>query len=144
MTVVDVNVLIHAANRAAPVHEVSLAWLTRAANGTAAVLLPWVSILGFVRLTTHPRVLPRPLSNADAWKFVDRLLAAPAVRTADPAPGHAAAVERLLAAVPNPSRLTTHAHLAAIALENHAEVVTWDTDFSLFPSVRWRCPTLDG
>jgi toxin-antitoxin system PIN domain toxin len=143
VTVVDVSVLVHAANRDATVHGVSVSWLTSAINGSAAVLVPWVSILGFVRLTTSPRVMPRPLSNADAWGFVDRLLSAPAVRTVEPSSSHGATVERLLEQVANPSRLVTDAHVAALALENHAEVVTWDTDFSLFAGVRWRCPSLD-
>jgi toxin-antitoxin system PIN domain toxin len=93
-----------------------------------------------VRLATNPRVLPRALSNREAWNFADRILAARAVRAVEPAPGHAATVERLLEHVATPSRLVTDAHIAALALENHASVVTWDTDLSLFPGVRWRCP----
>jgi toxin-antitoxin system PIN domain toxin len=136
--------LVHAANSSAPAHDASRRWLEAAVNGSQTVLAPWVSVLGFVRLTTSSRVLSRPLGALDAWSFVKSLLGSPAVRTVDPGPGHAAAVERLLAQAGGNSRLVTDAHIAAIALENHAEVVTWDTDFALFPGVDWLCPAAPG
>ncbi|MDR2348553.1 MAG: PIN domain-containing protein [Bifidobacteriaceae bacterium] len=140
MWIVDVNVLVHAANASAPAHQASRRWLTAEINGPRAVLVPWVSLLGFVRLTTNPRVLPRPLAASEAWGFVKSLLSAPAVRSVDPGPGHAAAVERLVIQAGGNSRLVTDAHIAALALENQADVVTWDTDFALFPGVKWHCP----
>jgi uncharacterized protein len=36
--------------------------------------------------------------------------------------------------------LTSDAHLAAIAIENGAEVCTTDHDFARFPGLRWRDP----
>ncbi|MDR2377992.1 MAG: hypothetical protein LBD70_01005, partial [Bifidobacteriaceae bacterium] len=57
---------------------------------------------------------------------------------------HAAAVERLLSQAGGSSRLVTDAHIAALALENQADVVTWDSDFALFPGVKWHCPVAPG
>jgi toxin-antitoxin system PIN domain toxin len=144
MNIVDVNVLVYAANRAAQQHKASMSWLGAAVNGSRGVLIPWVAILGFVRLATHPRVLGKPLDAASAWGFVDRLTAAPAVRVPVPAPGHQATAQRLHLAAGGGSRLVTDAHIAALALENGADVVTWDTDFALFPGVTWGVPGADG
>lgn len=36
--------------------------------------------------------------------------------------------------------LASDAHLAALALEHHATVVSYDNDFSRFKGVRWRSP----
>ena len=38
------------------------------------------------------------------------------------------------------SRLTTDAHIAALAIEYQAEVHTSDLDFGRFPGVRWKNP----
>jgi hypothetical protein len=40
--------------------------------------------------------------------------------------------------------LVTGAHIAALALENQSDVVTWDTDFALLPGVNWLCPAAPG
>lgn len=39
-------------------------------------------------------------------------------------------------------KLTTDAHIAAIAHRHRATVHTADTDFDRFPDVRWRNPLL--
>ena len=39
--------------------------------------------------------------------------------------------------------LVPDAHLAALALEQHAELVTFDRGFGRHPRLRWRC-LLDG
>ena len=37
-------------------------------------------------------------------------------------------------------RLTTDAHLAALAMENQANLHTTDADFARFPGLRWENP----
>ena len=37
-------------------------------------------------------------------------------------------------------RLTTDAHLAALAIEHQAELHSNDSDFCRFPGLRWRDP----
>jgi predicted nucleic acid-binding protein len=51
-------------------------------------------------------------------------------------------VTGLLEGVGTGGNLTSDAHLAAIAVEHGATVVTWDSDFGRFPGVRWRTPGL--
>ncbi|NMD45782.1 MAG: type II toxin-antitoxin system VapC family toxin, partial [Propionibacterium sp.] len=36
--------------------------------------------------------------------------------------------------------LVNDAHLAALALEHRAEIVSYDNDFARFEGVRWRRP----
>lgn len=50
MILVDANLLLYAANRAAPEHERARAWLDDWLNGTVPLGLPWPSLLAFVRL----------------------------------------------------------------------------------------------
>ena len=50
MIVVDANLLLYAANQAAPEHRPAREWLDSRLSGTARVGLPWPSLLAFVRL----------------------------------------------------------------------------------------------
>ena len=76
MTLVDANILLYAANRSAPEHEVARDWLDRQLSGTARVGLPWPSLLAFVRLATNPLVLSQPAPIGKAWDQVEEWLGA--------------------------------------------------------------------
>ena len=79
MILVDANLLLYAANRAAPEHAASRAWLDARLSGSARVGLPWPSLLAFVRLATNPLVVRQPVSAATAWAQAGEWLgAAPA------------------------------------------------------------------
>jgi predicted nucleic acid-binding protein len=49
-------------------------------------------------------------------------------------------LERLLAPTGVAGNLVNDAHLAALAVEHRAEIVSYDNDFSRFPGVRWITP----
>jgi predicted nucleic acid-binding protein len=63
---VDANLLLYAANRAAPEHERARAWLDDRLNGTVPLGLPWPSLLAFVRLATNPLVVRQPGRRSQA------------------------------------------------------------------------------
>ncbi|MFT4035726.1 MAG: PIN domain-containing protein [Patulibacter sp.] len=79
-TTVDVNVLVHAINRGAPRHRAALGVIEDLAGGMERFTLLWPVVLGFVRITTHPSILPSPLAPQDAIMRIDELLALPHVR----------------------------------------------------------------
>ena len=61
MILPDVNLLVHAYNGDAPAFAAAKAWWERTLSEGTAVFLPWAVLLGFVRLTTSPKVVPRPV-----------------------------------------------------------------------------------
>ncbi|MBZ5495259.1 MAG: hypothetical protein LAP85_02565 [Acidobacteriia bacterium] len=67
---VDANLLVYAHVAALPQHDRAREWLDARLNGAAPVGLPWPSLLGFLRLTTNPRIFERPLSITNAWRQV--------------------------------------------------------------------------
>src|SRR4051812_19531271 len=75
MFVVDTNVLLYAANGAAPEHEKCAALLDRWRRDPSPWFTTWGILYEFLRVATHPKVFPRPLSAADAWSFVEALTA---------------------------------------------------------------------
>ena len=56
MILVDANLLIYAVNRDAVHVKASATMAASRAGGTVQVGLPWVCILAFLRVTTHPNV----------------------------------------------------------------------------------------
>ncbi len=137
---VDANILLFAVNASAPEHERAAAWLEEALNGSRRVGLPWESLTAFVRLVTNPRVVAKPLAPADAWAFVEEWLAAPAAWVPVPTERHAAVLGDLVRRYRPSAKLVPDAHLAAMALEHGAEIISADTDFARFVEVRWRDP----
>jgi toxin-antitoxin system PIN domain toxin len=137
----DINLLIHAHNSQAPHHDVARAWLGDLLTRGGTVGIPWAVMFGFVRLVTHPRVLEMPLSAAEALDRVDGWLACPGVLILDPGPRHLKICRDLFEAVGVAASLTTDVHLAALAIENQAELHSNDGDFRRFPGLRWHDPT---
>lgn len=140
MKVVDANVLLYAVNADSRHHEVSLRWLDGALRGADTVAFTWLATTAFVRISTKVGLFPTPLTSAEALDQVRLWLAAPGARVLEPTGQHLAVVERLLHQVGTGGNLVNDAHLAAVAVEHRAEVVSWDADFGRFDEVRWRTP----
>ena len=140
MILVDANVLLYAANRAAPEHERAREWLDDRLNGTLATGLPWPSLLAFVRLVTNPVVVRRPVRSADAWRQVEEWLDCAPVWLPVPGDDHRAIVSRFLQASWMTSRLVPDAHLAALAIEHGLTLQSTDGDFARFPGLKWENP----
>jgi uncharacterized protein len=140
VTLPDLNLLIHAYNRESPRHTAARDWWESVMNGTAPVGLSWAVILGFVRITTHPTILERPLPVKTACDHARSWLGQPQVAVLHPGDRHADIVFRLLEAAGSAGNLVTDAHLAALAIEHQAELCTTDADFARFPGLRWLNP----
>lgn len=140
MTVPDINLLVHAYNRESRVHPAARAWWEALLNGTRPVGLPWVTMLGFIRVATHRQILARPLSPAAACARVRAWLARPYVSILHPGERHAEILCGLLEELGTAGNLTTDAHLAALCIEHQAELHSTDADFSRFPGLRWKNP----
>ena len=132
MKIVDTNVLLYAVSERSAHHASARGWLTQALHGPEVIGMPWVTLLGFIRISTHPRVFPRPLTVAQATELVQTWLAAPAVVIPKPSARHLALLAGLLRESGTAGNLTTDAHLAALAIEASATVVTFDRDFGRF------------
>ena len=140
MKVVDLNLLLYAVNRDGPRHSEARTWLQEAMSGDERIALPWTVILGFVRLTTNPRVFEHPLSPEDALGTVDAWLSRPSVSPLEAGDGHWGILRDLLLEAGTAGNLTTDAHLAALAIEHGAELCSTDADFARFKRLNWTNP----
>ena len=57
MILVDANLLIYAFTPSAPEHVAARTWLDQALTGRSRVGIPWESLVAFLRVVTHPRLL---------------------------------------------------------------------------------------
>jgi toxin-antitoxin system PIN domain toxin len=140
MIIPDINLLVYAYNTEDPSHAQAKRWWEEFLNGTDPVGLPWVTITGFLRLVTHPRVLVYPMSVGQATEQVRAWLECPSVLTVEPGKKFSAIFLGLLDEAGTAGNLTTDAYLAALAIEHQAELHSNDADFSRFKGLRWRNP----
>lgn len=132
MIVIDTNVLLYAANTSAPQHERTARWLDRALEESQVLGLPWVAALGFIRISTNPRIFPTPLTPDEAVGAVRTWHAHPAVTVPEPTSRHLSVLSGLLLESGTAANLTTDAHLAALAIEHGAAVASFDRDLARF------------
>ena len=140
MILVDANLLLYAANRAAPEHEQARSWLDERLNGTTRVGFPWPSLLAFVRIASNPTIVRNPVTPAEAWRQIKEWLACDVVWIPLPTSHHHDALERLLTLPALTSRLVPDAHLAALAIEHGLTLCSTDGDFAKFPGLKWHNP----
>jgi hypothetical protein len=138
--IVDANLLLYATDTESPFHRRAYAWLRAQLEGDSRLGVPWPTIIAFVRIVTHPRVVASPLSPVAAWDVVENLLEHDVVWTPEPTTRHAAVLGRLIASHHVGGGLVPDAHLAALAIEHGVGVASADSDFARFPEVRWENP----
>ena len=133
MYLVDANVLLYAADSTSRDHDSCRDWMVSALNGHARVGLPAQSIGAFLRISTHPRVMDRPLTSDEAWGIAVAWFEAPAAWVPEVTEHTLDVLGQLVLAHAVTGNLVTDAQLAAQAVEHGLTVVTLDTDFARFP-----------
>jgi toxin-antitoxin system PIN domain toxin len=140
MILPDVNLLVYAHNLRVPQHPKAAAWWNGCLQGQEGVALAWVVILGFVRITTHPKIFKNPLPVAEALARVEEWLTLPQVQVVHPPQSHFQTWSAQLNQLGTAGNLTTDAHLAALAIERGFTLHTTDADFTRFPGLKWKNP----
>jgi uncharacterized protein len=137
---VDANLLVYAANRAAPEHERARTWLDQHLSGTARIGFPWPSLLAFVRIVSNPAILRHPVTPLEGWRQVKEWLGCEAAWIPLPGTRHAEVLGGLLEESIVTSRLVPDAHLAALAIEHGLTLCSTDGDFARFRGLKWENP----
>jgi uncharacterized protein len=136
----DVNTLLYAVNAAAPQHSLALRAIEEGFVAPRGVAFAWVVLLAFLRLSTRSGIFPRALSVDDALRVVSLWLDHPNAQVVHPGDRHAELLGRLLRAAGTGGNLTSDSHLAALAIEHDAIIVSFDRDFARFADVKWTHP----
>lgn len=140
MKLPDLNLFLYAANEQSSRHRAALAWVEETLSGAETVGLAWMTLVGFVRVSTHPAFSREPLAPEAAFDLLDSWLDQPPVTVVHPTDRHAAVLRELLLGLGTAGNLTSDAHLAALAIEHGATLCSCDADFSRFSGLRWEDP----
>ncbi len=140
MKSVDINLLIYAINKDTPHHPKAKKWLEDSLSSDEPFGFAWIVILGFLRIVTNGRIMPKPLPPEVAIDSVNDWLQQPPSLTIVPSHQHWSIFKELLMPLGTAANLTSDAHLAALAIEHGARLYSTDNDFSRFKSLRLTNP----
>jgi len=141
MILPDANVLLHAVNSASGQHLIAVRAMKECFDDLRGIGFAWVVMLAFLRLSTRLGIFPRPLTTDDAFLVLGQWLGHPRALVTHPGERHAEILGQLLRSAGTAGNLTTDAHLAALAIEHGATVLSFDRDFARFEGLRWTMPT---
>lgn len=138
---IDVDILLYASDEASPLHEKAAGFIGRCASSREAFYLAWPTLMGYLRMATHPAIFDHPLSHAEAAQNVDALLAAPSCRVIAEEEGFWDIYREVTKDVPTRGNLVPDAHLAALLSQHGVKTIyTHDRDFRKFSFLDVRDP----
>src|SRR5687768_12603351 len=95
MLIPDVNLLVYAYNSDAPDHLKARGWWQECMSGTVTIGLPWVVLVGYIRIMTSRRILVRPLPTEAAFRHLRSWLERSQTQVIEPGPNHLDLMESL-------------------------------------------------
>lgn len=140
MIIPDANILIYAHDESSPLHHKARTWCEGVLSADEPVCIPWVVVLAFTRLMTHPNICENPLSPAQVREIVESWMDFPHVRLIHPSDNGLGRFFDLLEEAGTGGNLSTDALIALHALEHSATIATNDRDFGRFAGVKWMNP----
>ena len=137
MQVVDTNSLIYAINARDPDHPRCARLLQSFADGAMPWYTTWGVIYEFLRLVTHPRILPSPLTASEGWEVINRMMREGGLRVLLATPAHAHVLSELLVVMPELRGNVMHDVETVALMREHgiSRIITRDTDFHRFAGI---------
>lgn len=143
--VIDTNILLYAANSEAPEHGKSHAFLMESGQSAEHWYLTEGIVYEFLRVATHPRVFPRPLTKRHALAFLDPFWTAPAFTILTAGDRHWQLLMQEVIALPHPIGNLFFDIRTLVLMREHGirTVYTADTDFLQFKGIEVVNPLTD-
>jgi toxin-antitoxin system PIN domain toxin len=133
----DVNTLLYASDTGSAFHERARAFLADRAARREVLCIAWPTVMGYLRMATHPGIFAHPLTPAEAMRNVDALVNLPHVRLLAEEEGFWDVYQDVVRGWPARGNQVPDAHLAAL-LRQHGvgTLYTSDADFRRFDFLR--------
>ena len=141
---IDTNILLHAVNSGSPFHAAARAFLHGHRRDRTPWCLTWPIVYEFLRVSTHARVFPSPLTTAHSLAFIEALIAPEEVVLLAPSSRHFEVLAIVVGEVGYPSGNLFHDIHTATLMREHgvSEIITADTDFLQFHFLHVTNPLL--
>ncbi len=144
MIIPDTNLLIYAYDSHSSHHAQAKDWWESVLSGKEPVGIPWIVVLAFTRLITHPKICSNPLSIQQVHDITSVWLRCPHVRVLSTSATSLPLFFDLLLEAGTGGNLSTDAMIAMHAIEHSAVLYTHDRDFTQFSRVKWVNPLSGG
>jgi toxin-antitoxin system PIN domain toxin len=133
----DVNTLLYASDEQSVLHERARTFLADRAAARDVLCIAWPTVMGYLRIATHPGIFARPLTPAEAMRNVNALVALPHIRLLAEEEGFWDVYQDVVGGWPARGNQVPDAHLAAL-LRQHGvgTLYTSDADFRRFDFLR--------
>lgn len=138
---IDANILLYASDASNERHTQANAFLHQCAQGHEVFCIAWITVMAYLRISTHPSIFRTPLSPTIAMRNVEALLALPMCQTLSEDEGFWFEYQTVAKDAAVKGNLVPDAHLAAL-LRQHgiAQIYTFDRDFRKFTFLDVREP----
>lgn len=135
--IVDTNILLYGVNSDAPEHAAAHRFLEQIGRTADPWYLTDGIVYEFLRVATHPKVFPQPLSWRDALAFVGPLLDAENVHVLRATDEHWALLDDVLGSLTRPSGNLFFDIRTVVLMREHGirRIFTTDTDFLQFDGI---------
>lgn len=138
---IGVNILLYASDRDSARHARAVRFLRERAADPDLLHMAWVTLMSYVRMSTHPRIFARPLSPSEAMRNVASLAELPQVRLMPEGAGFLDVYRDVTKGFPVRGNLVPDAHLAALLRQYGVSTLyTGDADFRKFDFLDVRDP----
>lgn len=138
---VDVNVLLYASDQASPLNDQAVRFLESRAQDPELFCVAWATLMGYLRISTHPGIFSSPLSPDEALGNLESLLNLPRVKVLTELEGFLEVYREVTGQFPVRGNLVPDAHLAALLRQHDVRMIyTTDTDFKKFAFLKVRNP----
>jgi uncharacterized protein len=138
----DLNLLVYAFNSDASHHRPSAQWWEDSLNGDERIGVPWLVLMGFIRLLSGKAVMKNPYPVKDLFQITKEWFQLPNVILLEPTVRTYDLMEKLMVSMSLPGSMATDTFIAATAIEHDASLCTNDTDFSRFHSLKTLNPLI--
>ena len=141
MIAIDTNLLVYAYREDSQFHQVATENLRPIIEGSATWALPWPCVHEFIGIVTHPGIYKPASTLAEAFGFVDSLLASPQLHLLAESHGYFDKLREISVAARLKGPRIHDARIAALCLHHGvSELWSADRDFSAFPQLKVRNP----
>jgi uncharacterized protein len=138
---VDVNVLLYASDKTSPLNDQATRFLEKRSQDPELFCVAWSTIMGYLRISTHPGIFSSPLSPDEALANLEALLNLPRVKILTELDGFLEVYREVTRRFPVRGNLVPDAHLAALLHQHDVRMIyTTDTDFRKFDFLKVRNP----
>jgi len=138
---IDVNILLYASDQSNPRYMAAIGFMKDRVSDPELFCLSWLTIMSYLRISTHSSIFSNPLSPDQALGNIESLLNLPLVRVLSEEEGFLDVYREVTGSFTVRGNFVPDAHLASI-LHQHGvqKIYTGDRDFVKFDFLDVRDP----